>query len=81
VHLWYEQRFGPHIEPFTSTEEAIATWPTTASSVGVRRDSGGFVAWAPFGLTDLLGMVVRPNKAMVTRELKLAGPASTRDYS
>ncbi len=81
VHLWYEQRFGPHIEPFTSTEEAIATWPTTASSVGVRRDSGGFVAWAPFGLTDLLGMVVRPNKAMVTRELKLAGPASRRDYS
>jgi hypothetical protein len=69
VHLWYEQRFGPHVEPFTSTEEAIATWPTTASSVGVRRDSGGFVAWAPFGLTDLLGMVVRPNKARVTRDI------------
>lgn len=61
VHLWYEQRFGRSIDPYRSTEHAIATWPTTASSVGVRRDRDGFVVSAPFGLSDLLGMVVRPN--------------------
>jgi hypothetical protein len=69
VHLWYEQRFGRRLDPYRSTEHAIATWPTTASSVGVRRDSERFVIYAPFGLSDLLGMVVRPNKAIVSREV------------
>ena len=69
VHLWYQQRFGRHLEPYMSTEEAIATWPTTASSVGVRRDDRGFVVCAPFGLSDLLGMVARPNKAIVTQDV------------
>ena len=69
VHLWYEQRFGRHLDPYRSTEEAISTWPTTASSVGVRRDSDGFVVCAPFGLSDLLAMVVRPNKVKVSQEI------------
>lgn len=69
VHLWYAQRYGRPVRPYGSTEEAIATWPTTASSVGVRRDGDGFVVCAPFGLSDLLGMVARPNKTIVTREV------------
>ena len=69
VHLWYHERFGRRLEPYLSTEEAIATWPTTASSVGVRRDDRGFVVCAPFGLSDLLGMVARPNKAIVTQDV------------
>jgi uncharacterized protein len=69
VHLWYAERFGPGIEPYRSTEEAIATWPTTASSVGVRRDGERLVVSAPFGLADLIGMIARPNKAIVTRDV------------
>jgi hypothetical protein len=69
VHLWYETRFGRHLAPYTSTEAAIATWPTTASSVGVRSEPSGLVVCAPFGLSDLLGMVARPNKAVVTRDI------------
>lgn len=69
VHLWYHERFGRSIRPYSSTEDAIATWPTTASSVGVREDRDGFVVCAPFGLADLLGMVARPNKAIVTRDV------------
>lgn len=69
VHLWYEKRFGRHLDPYRSTEEAISTWPTTASSVGVHRDSLGFVVCAPFGLSDLLAMVARPNKVKVSRQI------------
>lgn len=65
VHLWYEQRFGRSIPPYRSAEEAIATWPATASSVGVRYDDDQFVVCAPFGLADLFAMVVRANKAIV----------------
>jgi uncharacterized protein len=69
VHLWYGERFGRRIDAYRSTEEAIATWPTTASSVGARYDHEGFVVCAPFGLADLLGMVARPNKAIVSRDV------------
>lgn len=57
------------IDPYRSTEHAIATWPSTASSVGVRRQSGSLVVCAPYGLSDLLGMVVRPNKEIVSRDV------------
>ncbi|MEY2425170.1 MAG: uncharacterized protein QOI61_742 [Actinomycetota bacterium] len=66
VHLWYEERFGRAIAPYRSTEHAISTWPTTASSIGVRRESGRFTVCAPFGLRDLFALVVRPNKALIS---------------
>jgi hypothetical protein len=65
VHTWYEQRFGRPLSPYRSVEHAIATWPTTASSIGVRCDGGQFVVCAPFGLADLFAMVVRANTTLV----------------
>jgi hypothetical protein len=68
VHLWYEHHFGHSIEPYRSVEHAIDTFPTTATSVGVRRiRSGELVVHAPFGLADLLSGIVRPNKRQVPR--------------
>lgn len=67
VHLWYPARFGRTIPPYRSTEHAISTWPTTASSLGIRYTGSRFVVCAPFGLRDLFAMVVRPNKAIVDR--------------
>ena len=75
IHLWYEEQFGYPIPPYTSSTDAIATFPTTATSIGVRRHSGCFDCFAPFGLEDLLNGVVRPNKRQITRaiyEAKLA---------
>jgi hypothetical protein len=66
VHLWYRQEVGKEIRPYTSTEDAINTWPTTASSIGVRYDDNRFVVYAPFGLNDMLSMIVRPNKTLIT---------------
>lgn len=69
VHQWYERRFGRALPPYRSVEHAIATWPTTATSVGVRADGGAFVVCAPFGLADLYAMVVRANTALVDRSV------------
>jgi uncharacterized protein len=66
VHLWYPQRFGRSIAPYRSTEDAIATWPTTASAIGVRPHGGELAVWAPFGTHDLFGLVVRPNRVQIT---------------
>jgi uncharacterized protein len=69
VHLWYKEEFGKDIKPYESTEDAINTWPTTATSIGVRYRDGTFQVYAPYGLHDLLGMVVRPNKTLISREV------------
>lgn len=69
VHLWYEQHFGKRIAPYQSVEEAIASWPATAASMGVRSEAGGIKIFAPFGLNDLMGLIVRPNKTQVSEEV------------
>lgn len=68
VHLWYEKKFGYAIAPYRSIEEAIATMPTTATSIGVRLIHGQFEISAPFGLADLCRLIVRPNKAQITAQ-------------
>jgi hypothetical protein len=67
VHRWYPAVFGREIPPYTSTADAIATWPTTASSVGLTVRDGELWLLAPLGLDDLLGMIARPNKRLIPR--------------
>ncbi|BDG68990.1 hypothetical protein ENLAB_25540 [Enterococcus innesii] len=70
VHLWYEEEFGFSIPAYTSTEEAISTWPSTATSIGVFFDQENKLQiFAPYGMYDLFSGVVRPNKAMISREV------------
>ena len=69
VHLWYQDRFGYSIKPYSSSADAIASFPTTATSVGIRRVFGKFECCAPFGLDDLFGLVVKPNKRQITRAI------------
>ncbi|MEU8820900.1 nucleotidyltransferase family protein [Actinoplanes sp. NPDC048796] len=63
VHTWYPAKFGGGpVEPFTSVEDAVGTWPETATAVAVRlRADGGIEVCAPFGLDDLLDGVWRRN--------------------
>ena len=67
VHLWFEQDFGKKIDQLKSCEDAINRWPTTATSVGVNKINGKLNVYAPYGLNDLFGMVVRPNKPSVIK--------------
>lgn len=36
IHLWYAEKFGYPVAPYTSSADAIATFPTTATCIGVR---------------------------------------------
>lgn len=71
VHLWYRQRFGYDISPYTSLEDAISTWPTTSTAVALTDQGSGAEIIAPFGLGDLLNSIVRPNKRQITKEIYL----------
>jgi hypothetical protein len=70
VHLWYENHFGYPIDPYSSLEEAINSWPTTATAIGMRKHANGeWRVYAPFGLNDLFSLIVRANKAQITKEI------------
>lgn len=72
VHEWYQQAFGFPIPPYKDVESAIRSWPTTATAIGVRKFSSQDIEiYAPFGLHDLFGMIVRVrvNKQLITKEI------------
>ncbi len=67
VHVWFPEKFGYEVAPLTSTEDAIATWPETATSVALRLgEDDELEIVAPHGLTDLLGLVHRRNARRVS---------------
>ncbi len=69
VHLWYAGKFGMAQAPYVSTEDAITTFPTTATAIGVQPRSGSLHVFSPYGLSDLLGLTVRPNTKQITRPI------------
>lgn len=72
VHLWYEKHFGFQVEPYVSCEDAISTWPETATSIGVRLlEDESIKIFAPYGLEDLFTMTLRRNTKRITKEIFL----------
>jgi hypothetical protein len=69
VHLWYGAKFGRDIPPYVSTEDAISTFPTTATAVGLQPTAREILVLAPYGLSDLLGLIIRPNKKQITKAI------------
>ncbi len=68
VHLWYEQKFGVPCPPYTSAEAAIDSFAATTCCLGVRLEPGGrWRVYAPHGLSDVFGLVVRPNPVLAPR--------------
>lgn len=62
VHLWYEKKFHRKIKPYTSVEDAISKWGTTVTCIGVRMEHNKLLVYAPYGLNDLFGLILRPVK-------------------
>jgi len=68
VHLWYEDKFGAPCPPYDSTEAAIDSFAATTCCLGVRLEDGGhWRVYAPHGLSDVFGLVVRPNPVLAPR--------------
>jgi hypothetical protein len=70
--------FGYSIPPYISAESAIASFPTTATAIGVGGRDTGFECCAPLGLENLFSLVVRPNRAQITASIYQAKVARWR---
>lgn len=66
VHLWFKKNFGYPVSPVKSIQEAVGTWPENCTAVAVTRvHKDKYKVYAPCGLEDLFGMVIRRNPARV----------------
>lgn len=61
AHLWYPDDVGITIGQIHSLEAAIDTWHTTSTAIGVRPQR----VYAPRGLDDLFGLVIRRNTDLI----------------
>lgn len=69
VHTWFEDHFGHPVEPLQSLEDAVATWPEFATSVGISLGSEDQIEIiAPHGLDDLFAISIRRNPRRVSVE-------------
>ena len=78
--IWYgrthTRRHDP-CAPLSSIEDAIGTWPETATAVAVRLGAGEAIEiCAPLGVADLIGGVWRRNPRRVSLEESRAPGAS-----
>lgn len=69
VHHWFERRFGVPLPPYRSLNDAMATWPSTATATAIHYTKTHWEILAPFGLGDLLQGVVRPVKTLVSPDI------------
>lgn len=69
-HLWYEEKYGTPCPPHDSTESAIDSFAATTCCLGVRLEAHGrWRVCVPHGLSDVFGLVVRPNPVPAPREV------------
>ncbi|KAJ4130260.1 hypothetical protein NW768_007243 [Fusarium equiseti] len=69
VHLWYEKKFGKPCPQHRSSEGSMLTWGTNTALIGVRlRNDGEWDIYAPWGLSDMFRLIVRPNQQIMTEE-------------
>lgn len=71
VYIWYNEKYGTNREKYTSVEDAISSWGSTVTCVGVRLENGKLTVCCPYGLNDIFSMTIRPVKKDFSKELYL----------
>jgi uncharacterized protein len=61
VHLWYPQKHGRPYPALQRSTEGIDRFLTSSTRVGIQRSRDGDRIYAPAGLDDIPGLIVRPN--------------------
>jgi len=65
VHLWFGDYFGIDYPALLRADEAIERYASATHAVGIRLTHDNCLdIFAPFGLSDIFGMTIRPNYAL-----------------
>lgn len=81
VHVWFEAHFGEAYTPLTRTGEALERFVSPMFAVGVRLDADDRLhIEAPFGLSDLFALRLRPNPRRPSRGFDRAAAGVSRRW-
>ena len=67
VPIWYYEKFHKKKKDYTNVEDAISSWTSTITCIGVRLEEGKMIINSPYNLDDLINMIIRPVKKETTR--------------
>lgn len=67
VPIWYYEKYHKKKKEYTSVEDAISSWTSTITCIGVRLEEGKMIITSPYGLDDLINMIIRPVKKETSR--------------
>lgn len=69
VHHWYRTEQAEKITAYGSLDQALSCWPETATAIAVALDENDQLrVVAPFGVSDLMQLIVRWNNALVSQQ-------------
>lgn len=60
VNQLYAHKWN-NLPPYKSTEDALSQWPETATAIGIKLEKRKLKLVAPYGIDDLVNLVVRPS--------------------
>jgi hypothetical protein len=67
--MWYKSIFGYDIPPYKNVLDAIDSFPTTSTAIGITDKNGAESFYSTFGLDDLYNLILRPNKRQITNKI------------
>ena len=62
MHLWKKENENKDVDQYKNSEDAIIQWIATVQAIGITKNNNEIKVYAPFGLSDIYGKVIRPIK-------------------
>ena len=66
--------------PYHSTEDALRYWPDTATAIAARIVGDGIEVVAPYGVDDLVGLIVRPTPPFEAKQDEYRERLASKDW-
>ena len=67
--------------PYRDVADAMRCWPETATAIAARKRGGDVEVLAPFGIADLVGLVVRPTPTFARKLSAYRDRISKKNWS
>ena len=64
AHKWYASK----PPPYASSKDAVSKWPETATCIGVKIENQKLQLIAPYGIYDLVSLIVKPNPGFINNK-------------
>lgn len=62
IYLWKKKNENKDIDQYKKSEDAIIQLIATVQAIGITKNNNEIKVYAPFGLSDIYGKVIRPIK-------------------